>query len=120
MIRVRRQKERLAAFDKNSDCEAAHCFDFADLKLPACAAHGRNFRSCRVLNEDRLAAGGRGFDEHGHAEYEIFSVVLAGRLRHADGREAQLRGVCLTQSSTRTVSSYPTWAARSRGASSTD
>ena len=104
MIHVRRQKERLAAFDKNSDCEATHCFDFADLKLPACAAHGRNFRSCRVLNEDRLAAGGRGFDEHGHAEYEIFSVVLAGRLRHADdlgnGADVPAGAVQLTSAGT--------------------
>jgi redox-sensitive bicupin YhaK (pirin superfamily) len=41
------------------------------------------YRALRVINEDRVAPG-MGFDEHGHADMEILTWVLAGKLRHAD------------------------------------
>ncbi len=65
-------------------------FDFGWLKTQHSFSFGeyfdRNhmgFRSLRVINED-VVSPKQGFDEHGHADMEIVTIVLSGALAHRD------------------------------------
>ncbi|WP_339949379.1 pirin family protein [uncultured Albimonas sp.] len=59
--------------------DAFHSFSFGGFHDPMRMGHGR----LRVLNEDRIAPGA-GFPAHDHADIDVLTLVLKGRLRHED------------------------------------
>lgn len=76
-IRTRRSDERGSA--DHGWLKSKFTFSFAEYDDPRFEGYG----CLRVLNDDTVAAGG-GFPTHPHANFEIWSYILSGSLKHLD------------------------------------
>lgn len=84
MILIRPSAERGAT--QIGWLDSRHTFSFNRYIDPAWTS----FRSLRVINEDRVAPGGK-FEWHPHRDMEILTWILSGALEHEDSTGA--RGV---------------------------
>jgi quercetin 2,3-dioxygenase len=77
MIEIRKSSER--GHSNHGWLDTHFTFSFADYFDPQHV----QFRTLRVLNDDRVAPGA-GFPEHPHRDMEIVTYVLEGGLQHRD------------------------------------
>lgn len=77
MLMIRRSEDR--GYVDFGWLKTFHTFSFGDYKN----LDQMNFRSLRVINEDRVEPG-QGFGSHSHRNMEIVTYVVQGHLAHQD------------------------------------
>jgi len=88
IVRARRSADRGHA--DHGWLDSFHTFSFADYY----DSDFEGFGCLRVINEDRVQAN-RGFGRHPHRDFEIFSYIVQGALKHDDSlghSETLIRG----------------------------